>query len=103
MTVREIILSTRKDIQTPCRYSAADDNPVYFAIAQYTVKLDGTYPAKPRAWNPELSAARNHHDNEGKSPKLGSLDAGLKDPQTPSLSVSGESNLSGFGGWGRRF
>lgn len=59
------------------------------------VKLYGSYPAKPRAWNPQLSSAVNQWENESQFPKLkvvGSTADGS--PLTPD-----EFNLTSIGGW----
>ena len=41
-----------------------NDSLVYYAVAAYMTSIyDNVYPAKPRAWNPELSWEDNEKDN----------------------------------------
>ncbi|KAL8634445.1 MAG: hypothetical protein Q9228_007960, partial [Teloschistes exilis] len=51
--------------QGPELASANNDNLAYFTAAIYMTGLyDGNYPAKPRAWNPELSIEDNQKNDQ---------------------------------------
>lgn len=75
---------------------AVDDNLVYYIASEYMVKLYGSYPAKPRAWNPELSFAQNQWNNEDQCTRLKPL--GLATDGDPSLTPD-EFNLTADYGW----
>ena len=60
------------------------------------VKLYGSYPAKPRAWNPELSIAQNQWNNEDQFARLKPL--GLATDSDLSL-LPDEFNLTAAYGW----
>ena len=57
----------------PTSASQNNDNLAYYAAAAYMTSLyDNTYPAKPRAWNPQLSIEENRKNDE--MPQFGILD-----------------------------
>ena len=61
------------------------------------VKLYGSYPAKPRAWNPQLSIAQNQWNNEDQFARLKPL-LGLATDGGLSL-LPDEFNLTADYGW----
>lgn len=82
--------------QGPRSASENNDSLVYYAVAAYMTSIyDNTYPAKPRAWNPELSREDNEENNTqpvfDDAPALADLEGNTRDDAAEAVELNKDS------------